>query len=64
MASERRIRVEQMNLNPLPNEASFNPAVPANQFCPIPDLNKPLAEQEDNARASGMATNGFVPSTL
>jgi hypothetical protein len=59
-----RTRVERMNLNPLPNETSFNPAVPANQFCPILDLNKPPAEQEDNARASGIATDGFVPSTL
>jgi hypothetical protein len=60
----RRTRVERMNLKPLPNETSFNPAVPANQFCPIPDLNEPSAGQEDNARASGIATNGFVPSTL
>jgi hypothetical protein len=56
--------VERMNLNPLPNETSFNPAVPANQFCPIPDLNEPPAEQEDNARASELATDGLAPSTL
>jgi hypothetical protein len=53
-----------MNLNPLPNETSFNLAVPVNQFCPIPDLNKSPAEQKDNACASGIATDGFVPSTL
>jgi hypothetical protein len=56
--------VERMNLNPLPNETSLDPAVPANQLCPIPDLNELPAEQEDNARVSGLATDGFVPSTL
>jgi hypothetical protein len=56
-ASElRRTRVERMNLNPLPNKTSLNPAIPANQLCPIPDLNEPPAEQEDKTRASGLAT--------
>jgi hypothetical protein len=56
--------VERMNLNPLPNETSLNPAVPEKQLCLIPDLNELLEEQEDNARASELATDGFVPSTL
>jgi hypothetical protein len=56
--------VERMHLNPLPNETSLNPAVPANQLCPISDLNELPAEQKNNARASELATDGFVPSTL
>jgi hypothetical protein len=53
-----------MNLNPLPNETSLNPAVPENQLRPIPELNELPEDQEDNARASGLATDGFDPSTL
>jgi hypothetical protein len=39
-------------------------AIPANQLCPIPDLNKLPTEQEDNGRTPELATDGFVPSTL
>jgi hypothetical protein len=52
--------VERINISPQPNETSLNLAVPENQLCRISDLNELPAEQEDRARVSGLATDGFV----